>query len=241
MDDKYINQPTKWLPFKGYSFKKLDSVDQKNKAKMFFYGIGSIGLYVKIGICALLLGLLFASQNDVTDKSVGIVFLLLGIAVIVPNVILLLLAKKSTLNTTYIEEMKEYFNDVRKTVLTDMLEENAERDFSVIDVTFSNYFQSYKNIDYFCNHEVSSNQYIQVKFVSGSQIVIVDRKFSFLTNEIADDIAEYYISDIVSLSVKNDQVVIKMNSGENILLTKNEAYSGAVNELRNKIREIKKG
>jgi hypothetical protein len=64
-------------------------------------------------------------------------------------------------------------------------------------------------------------------------------KLSLLTNDISEDTIEYYISDIVSLSVENDLVVIKMNNGDAIPLTRDEAYSTAVSELRAKIREIK--
>jgi len=64
-------------------------------------------------------------------------------------------------------------------------------------------------------------------------------KLSLLTNDISEDTIEYYISDIVSLSVENDLVVIKMNNGDAIPLTRDGAYSTAVSELRAKIREIK--
>lgn len=234
MENKFINHPTKMLPFKGYSFKKATSNDPKAKAQAFFCGTGRIRIYVIIGLLILIASAIVFVVGTTTLSAV--VVLIFGLAFFVPPIVLKAIANK---NSADIEGMNKYLGELRASIVKKMLAEKADEGYSVLGIGAGNYDKPFKTSENYFNRGISSNQEVLVTIVSGSQVVKLATKVSLLTSDISEDTIEYYISDIVSLSVENDLVIIKMNNGDAIPLTRDEAYSSAVSELRAKIREIK--
>ena len=233
MENKFINHPTKILPFKGYSFKKATSNDPKAKAEAFFCGTERIRLYVIVGLLIIIASAIVFVVGKVLPAVIVLIF---GLAFFVPPIVLKAIANK---NSADIEGMNKYLGELRANIVKKMLAEKADEGYAVLGIGAGNYDKPFKASENYFNRGISSNQEVLVTIVSGSQVVKLATKLSLLTNDISEDTIEYYISDIVSLSVENDLVVIKMNNGDAIPLTRDEAYSTAVSELRAKIREIK--